>query len=139
MLWVSRTVDGNLITVVTSNLNDFGFSHLSDIGQEIHQELAILGGVENLHITDTKWKLSDDTIMHIATGEALVEASDSLEKLFPVMAKKYIECFNDMAGRAPGKTHQILIFPFDFVDLNLSKLIIFVIWVVLTFVDQFQL
>jgi ADP-ribosylarginine hydrolase len=74
-----------------------------------------LGGVEKLFISSTKWKLSDDTVMHIATGEALVEASESLEKLYPVLAKKYVECFNnDMVGRAPGKIFPAKIFLLKF-------------------------
>jgi len=68
-------------------------------GQVIHNELKQLGGIEKLDLKD--WRVSDDTVMHIATAEALL-MSNSLEEMFPNLAKKYVECFSDMDERSPG-------------------------------------
>ncbi|KAM4626144.1 ADP-ribosylarginine hydrolase isoform 2-T3 [Discoglossus pictus] len=73
-------------------------------GEKIHTELANLGGLDNIDVKD--WIVSDDTVMHIATAEALVEAKDKTdpETLYPLLAKKYKECMDDMDGRAAGNT-----------------------------------
>ncbi|KAM4698796.1 ADP-ribosylarginine hydrolase [Rhinophrynus dorsalis] len=73
-------------------------------GWKIHDELTELGGVENIDVKH--WIVSDDTVMHIATAEALVEAGNDIDpaKLYPLLAKKYKECMEDMDGRAPGGT-----------------------------------
>ncbi|XP_069841335.1 ADP-ribosylarginine hydrolase isoform X2 [Dendropsophus ebraccatus] len=73
-------------------------------GSVIHAKLAELGGIENINVED--WIVSDDTVMHIATAEALVKAGKNIEpsNLYPLLAKKYKECMNDMAGRAAGPT-----------------------------------
>ncbi|KAM8933711.1 ADP-ribosylarginine hydrolase [Pelodytes ibericus] len=83
--------------------NNGSWEFCSD-GQRIHDELTKLGGVENLDVESRI--VSDDTIMHIATAEALVKAGKHTEpaKLYPLLAKKYIQCMDDMKGRAPGAT-----------------------------------
>ncbi|XP_040296185.1 ADP-ribosylarginine hydrolase isoform X2 [Bufo bufo] len=73
-------------------------------GSKIHAALAELGGIENIDVKT--WIVSDDTVMHIATAEALVKAGKNIEpsNLYPLLAKKYKECMDDMDGRAPGGT-----------------------------------
>uniref|UniRef100_A0A2K5QBY4 ADP-ribosylhydrolase ARH1 n=1 Tax=Cebus imitator TaxID=2715852 RepID=A0A2K5QBY4_CEBIM len=58
-------------------------------GEKIHRQLAQLGGLDALDVG--RWRVSDDTVMHLATAEALVEAG-----------KHYQDCMEDMDGRAPG-------------------------------------
>ena len=41
-------------------------------GEQIHKELADLGGIENIDVALPEWNVSDDTVMHLATAEALV-------------------------------------------------------------------
>ena len=56
-------------------------------GETIHQELQKLGGLEKIDIN--KWRVSDDTVLHIATAEALVSDWSTTEELYCTMAAKY--------------------------------------------------
>ncbi|XP_076120521.1 ADP-ribosylhydrolase ARH1-like isoform X1 [Alosa pseudoharengus] len=73
-------------------------------GEKIHKEVAARGGLENLDVKE--FPISDDTVMHLATAVALVETGKdaSVKDLYGTLVKKYIQCMNDMSGRAPGFT-----------------------------------
>ena len=74
-------------------------------GERIHEEAKALGGIESLTVNQRDWIVSDDTVMQIATADALLtEWSSDYEKLYTALATKYKECMRDMAGRAPGLT-----------------------------------
>ena len=73
-------------------------------GERIHAEAKELGGIENVRVTTKNWRVSDDTVMHIATAEALLTEWSDTEQLYSAIALKYRECMRDMTGRAPGLT-----------------------------------
>ncbi len=73
-------------------------------GQRIHQQLEKIGGLDQLRVNVRDWMISDDTVMHLATAEALVSDWDTLPSLYSTLARKYRECMRDMTGRAPGLT-----------------------------------
>ncbi|WAR18998.1 ADPRH-like protein [Mya arenaria] len=72
-------------------------------GEEIHQELEKLGGLDNISVNPKNWMVSDDTVMHLATADGLVTGKSG-DQLFLEIAAQYIECFDHMTGRAPGFT-----------------------------------
>lgn len=65
---------------------DWEFCHS---GEAIHQELQSLGGLENIDIKG--WVVSDDTVLHLATAEALVLSWKTRQELFLTIASKYKE------------------------------------------------
>lgn len=71
-------------------------------GEKIHQQLAQLGGLEAIDVG--RWRVSDDTVMHLATAEALLEAGKApkLARLYSLLARHYQDCMEDMDGRAAG-------------------------------------
>ena len=73
-------------------------------GERIHAEAKELGGIENVRVTTKNWRVSDDTVMHIATAEALLTEWSDTEQLYSAIALKYRDCMRDMTGRAPGLT-----------------------------------
>ena len=73
-------------------------------GERIHEQLQLLGGIENIKVDPLKWMISDDTVMHIATAEALISTWANHEELFHALAKQYQLCMKDMTGRAPDLT-----------------------------------
>jgi len=70
-------------------------------GPAIHNEYNEIGGLEKIDIKSMI--VSDDQVMHIATGRALVESSN-FKELVSNLSKRYVESFTDMVGRAPGPT-----------------------------------
>ncbi|XP_060583943.1 ADP-ribosylhydrolase ARH1-like [Ruditapes philippinarum] len=75
-------------------------------GNIIHDELKRIGGLSKLKVNTKEWMVSDDTVMHLATAEAIIEHKQSVDKLklYQEIANHYIHCMNDMVGRAPGIT-----------------------------------
>lgn len=75
-------------------------------GDVIHRELHKLGGVRNITVTAPEWMVSDDTVMHLATAEALVKNKNCPDKenLYQLLAEEYTNCMKDMDNRSPGRT-----------------------------------
>ncbi|CAL8370939.1 unnamed protein product [Arctogadus glacialis] len=75
-------------------------------GELIHQEVAERGGLASLDAKD--FPVSDDTVMHLATAEAMMEVGkkgkQTLAHLVKHLVNEYIRCMRDMDGRAPGLT-----------------------------------
>lgn len=72
-------------------------------GPQIHQELAELGGLKGIQAQLPDWPVSDDTVLHLATAEALAEGGE-LDTIWQIMANRYVEAMKDMEGRKPGPT-----------------------------------
>lgn len=87
--------------------------------QTIHSHVqSTYGGVPNIQIRG--WRVSDDTVMHLATMRALVSSlsqqqqqlqsianddeATTIHRIMTHMAQEYIDCWDDMGGRAPGAT-----------------------------------
>ena len=66
-------------------------------GVTIEKELKALGGFEKINIK--KWRVSDDTVLHLATGEALVSDWKTTEELFLTMAAHYKKGVNEVSCR----------------------------------------
>ena len=58
-------------------------------GEDIHKELQELGGLQKIEIKG--WMVSDDTVLHLATAEALVSPWRTREELFSTLASMYKE------------------------------------------------
>jgi ADP-ribosylarginine hydrolase len=89
---------------------DWEFNTSSKIIHEQMLQITSQKGPNDLKI-DMSWRYSDDTVMHIATAEALLKSDQKIllkEEGLPLIGKnlgKYYKASgNRMAGRAPGKT-----------------------------------
>eukprot|EP01091_Cochliopodium_minus_P016112 TRINITY_DN5933_c0_g1_i2.p1 TRINITY_DN5933_c0_g1~~TRINITY_DN5933_c0_g1_i2.p1 ORF type:complete len:382 (+),score=123.40 TRINITY_DN5933_c0_g1_i2:59-1147(+) len=73
-------------------------------GAKIHKELNKMTEGKGVLALDMKgWSVSDDTVMHLATAEGLVTGEED-DKLLCIIGVRYIDCWSDMGGRAPGGT-----------------------------------
>ncbi|CAM2114853.1 unnamed protein product [Caretta caretta] len=72
-------------------------------GPQIHAELAQLGGLGGIQAALPDWPVSDDTILHLATAEALATGLEG-EPLLQELARGYVAAMGDMEGRKPGPT-----------------------------------
>nr|XP_033802346.1 protein ADP-ribosylarginine hydrolase-like isoform X2 [Geotrypetes seraphini] len=72
-------------------------------GPQILQELCELGGLKQIQAQLPDWPVSDDTVLHLATAEALATGKRQ-ESLWQDLASRYVEAMKDMEGRKPGPT-----------------------------------
>ncbi|KAL8176864.1 UNVERIFIED_CONTAM: hypothetical protein K2H54_039549 [Gekko kuhli] len=72
-------------------------------GPQIHQELQEMGGLNQVCVALPDWPISDDTVLHLATAEALATGKNG-EPLLQELASRYVEAMKDMEGRKPGPT-----------------------------------
>ena len=72
----------------------------------IHEEMEKLGGLSEIHVNKENWRVSDDTVLHLATAEALIGYGACADKksLYSALARNYQKSMGDMRGRAPGET-----------------------------------
>ncbi|XP_060795365.1 ADP-ribosylhydrolase ARH1-like isoform X2 [Neoarius graeffei] len=70
-------------------------------GPHIQQEVQKLGGVKKISVKLPDWPVSDDTVLHLATAEALTTGKEG-ENLLHEVAHRYKVGMTDMNGRAPG-------------------------------------
>ena len=75
-------------------------------GVKIHSELKELGGLKQINVSLPDWPVSDDTVMHLATADALVrnKTCQDKENLYSLLAEDYKHCLTDMDNRSPGET-----------------------------------
>ncbi|XP_076008469.1 ADP-ribosylhydrolase ARH1-like [Genypterus blacodes] len=78
----------------------------NESGPAIHQELKELGGLSSIKAELPDWPVSDDTVLHLATAEALATGKTGRELLHDVAAH-YVEGMKDMEGRAPGPSSML--------------------------------
>uniref|UniRef100_A0A1I8H8F4 ADP-ribosylhydrolase ARH1 n=2 Tax=Macrostomum lignano TaxID=282301 RepID=A0A1I8H8F4_9PLAT len=73
-------------------------------GSRLHAAVERMGGLTKLNITLPHFRVSDDTVMHMATAKALIAKTTAPdeEQLYLQLAKEYCDCMNYMAGRSPG-------------------------------------
>ena len=61
-------------------------------GDKIQEEVRSLGGVSALTPSVRKMIVSDDTVMHIATAEAILPECQRPQEQYCTLASKYKEC-----------------------------------------------
>ncbi|KAJ7414385.1 ADP-ribosylhydrolase like 1 [Willisornis vidua] len=71
------------------------------LGAKIQQELKEIGGLENLVLSSDKWPVSDNTLMHMATAEAVITDYWCLEDLYRELVKRYVDAIDKLSGRRP--------------------------------------
>ncbi|XP_066476487.1 inactive ADP-ribosyltransferase ARH2 isoform X2 [Tiliqua scincoides] len=69
------------------------------LGAKIQEELKEIGGLENLVLSSDKWPVSDNTLMHMATAEALITDYWCLEDLYRELVKRYVDAIDKLPGR----------------------------------------
>ncbi|CAF1218637.1 unnamed protein product [Adineta ricciae] len=84
-----------------------GIWQFNSNGRDIHRELnERFGQIEDIRIELPQWRVSDDTILHIAVGQALVEhgEKDPSPALYSRVVKKFKEILNDLKNRHPSSS-----------------------------------
>ncbi|KAF5891644.1 protein ADP-ribosylarginine hydrolase-like, partial [Clarias magur] len=97
------TVDHYKAGMVLSGVGDaLGFKwEFVFSGPRINEDVRRLGGVKNITVSLPVWPVSDDTVLHLATGEALATGKEG-EELLHEVAFHYKKGMKDMSGRSPG-------------------------------------
>ncbi|MGH0166925.1 UNVERIFIED_CONTAM: hypothetical protein FKN15_051738 [Acipenser sinensis] len=70
-------------------------------GAQIQEELKSLGGLDSLVLDADSWPVSDGTLMHMATAEALLTDNWSLEDLYRELVRLYVEAVVKIQLRQP--------------------------------------
>uniref|UniRef100_G3RZW4 ADP-ribosylhydrolase like 1 n=1 Tax=Gorilla gorilla gorilla TaxID=9595 RepID=G3RZW4_GORGO len=73
----------------------------STVGMKIQEELQRSGGLDHLVLSPGEWPVSDNTIMHIATAEALTTDYWCLDDLYREMVRCYVEIVEKLPERRP--------------------------------------
>ncbi|XP_054303047.2 inactive ADP-ribosyltransferase ARH2 isoform X2 [Pongo pygmaeus] len=73
----------------------------STVGMKIQEELQRSGGLDHLVLSPGEWPVSDNTIMHIATAEALTTDYWCLDDLYREMVRCYVEIIEKLPERRP--------------------------------------
>lgn len=84
---------------------NFGIKHFTpNLTLEIVYDFIDKGGMNNINLEN--WRISDDTILHLKTAEALLEPYTSMNKLGNIIKNKYLEAYERLVKeykiRAPG-------------------------------------
>lgn len=76
------------------------------VGKDIHQDLEKLGGIDNLKLDKKSWRASDDTVLHLANAECLIQNKNlsPSSELYLKLIPHYKKAMQDMKDRAPGNT-----------------------------------
>ncbi|XP_072870640.1 inactive ADP-ribosyltransferase ARH2 [Chlorocebus sabaeus] len=73
----------------------------STVGMKIQEELQRSGGLDHLVLSPGEWPVSDNTIMHMATAEALTTDYWCLDDLYREMVRCYVEIVEKLPERRP--------------------------------------
>ncbi|KAF7478100.1 hypothetical protein GHT09_010812 [Marmota monax] len=65
----------------------------------VQEELQKIGGLDHLVLSPGKWPVSDNTIMHLATAEALATDFWCLDDLYREMVRCYVEAIEKLPER----------------------------------------
>ncbi|KAM4864520.1 inactive ADP-ribosyltransferase ARH2 isoform X5 [Urocitellus parryii] len=67
----------------------------------VQEELRKIGGLDHLVLSPGKWPVSDNTVMHLATAEALATDFWCLDDLYREMVRCYVEAIEKLPERRP--------------------------------------
>ncbi|XP_022098335.1 protein ADP-ribosylarginine hydrolase-like [Acanthaster planci] len=75
----------------------------SPSGAEVQQSMSSMGGVDKIEVKPPKWPVGQNTVLHLATAEALATGRTS-ETLWPEFAAQYVDCMSArmMENRRPS-------------------------------------
>ena len=77
-------------------------SFLPAFSAEHLYEFLELGGIQGINLKG--WRVSDDTVLHLATAAALLQTYKNIPALLELLKKEYLASLMDMEERYPGNT-----------------------------------